>query len=59
MSLIILVALGIPLGAVVAAAMLGALLGPSDRVPEHNFLRSQWPAPLWLSAAPFGGLHAA
>jgi hypothetical protein len=33
----------VTVGALVMAALAGALLAPSDRSAERDFLRSQWP----------------
>jgi hypothetical protein len=42
MTLTILVALGLPLGAVLLASFAGALLAPLDFSARRTVLRSQW-----------------
>ncbi len=41
-------------GALAMAALAGALLGPSSRSAERDFLRSQWPNRPVPAAAPCG-----
>jgi hypothetical protein len=52
MTSMILVALGAPLGALVTAILLGALLAPLDRSAKRALPRSQWPGGPVPSATP-------